>query len=74
MQPLNPSLLTINLSIIVRSHSGNNGFGTIIPIPGSTTEARVIENSKEVTLTVDELKELEEVTKLDVVGARYPAH
>ncbi|KAK4697242.1 hypothetical protein P7C71_g801, partial [Lecanoromycetidae sp. Uapishka_2] len=47
----------------VRSQSGKNGNSTIIPIPGSTTEARAIENNKEVTLTEVELNELDEVMK-----------
>jgi len=57
----------------VRSHSGKGGFGTMIPIPGSSTEGRAIENNKEVTLTEAELKELEEImNKTEVAGARYP--
>ena len=57
----------------VRSHSGKDGNSTIIPIPGSTTEARAIENSNEVHLSEPELKELEEVMKKTKVhGARYP--
>lgn len=55
----------------VRSHSGKGGFGTIIPIPGSSTEARAIENNKEVTLTHAELSELDEIMKkTEVVGGR----
>ena len=56
----------------VRSYSGKEGFGTIIPIPGSTTEARTIENGTEVTLSDEELKELEEIMQKTVVaGSRY---
>ena len=56
----------------VRSYSGKDGFGTIIPIPGSTTEARTIENGNEVTLTAEEVKELEEIMQKTVVaGSRY---
>lgn len=56
----------------VRSYSGKDGFGTIIPIPGSTTEERVTENGTEVTLSDEELKELEEIMKTTVVaGNRY---
>ena len=56
----------------VRSYSGKDGFGTIIPIPGSTTEERATENGTEVTLSDEELKELEEIMKKTVVaGSRY---
>lgn len=56
----------------VRSYSGKGGFGTIIPIPGSTTEERAIENATEVTLSDEELKEIEEIIKkTQVVGGRY---
>ena len=56
----------------VRSHGGKDGLGTIIPIPGSTTEERAIENATEVTLSDEELKELEEIMqKVVVAGSRY---
>lgn len=56
----------------VRSYSGKDGFGTIIPIPGSTSEERATENGIEVTLSDEELKELEEIMKRTVVaGNRY---
>ena len=56
----------------VRSHSGKGGFGTIIPIPGSTTKERAVENSTEVTLSDEELKEIEEIRKkTEVAGGRY---
>lgn len=56
----------------VRSYSGTEGFGTIIPIPGSTTQERAIENAKEVTLGDEELKEIEEIIKkTEVAGGRY---
>ena len=56
----------------VRSHSEKDGYGTIIPIPGSTTEERAIENGSEVTLSDDELKKLEAVMqKIQVKGSRY---
>lgn len=56
----------------VRSYSGKDGFGTIIPIPGSTTEERATENGTEVTLSDEELKELEEIMERTVVaGSRY---
>lgn len=56
----------------VRAHSGREGLGTIIPIPGSTTEARAVENAAEVGLSDEELKELEEIMQKTVVaGSRY---
>lgn len=56
----------------VRSYSGKEGFGTIIPIPGSTTEERAIENANEVTLSDEELKEIGEIMKkTEVAGGRY---
>ena len=59
----------------VRSYSGKNGFGTVIPIPGSTTEDRTVENNKEVTLTETELQELEDIMKMtEAAGARYAPH
>lgn len=56
----------------VRSYSGREGFGTIIPIPGSTTEERAVENATEVTLSDEELKEIEDIMeKTEVAGGRY---
>lgn len=56
----------------VRSYSGKSGYGTIIPIPGSTTKERVIENSKPVDLSESELKEIEDVMlKTSMAGTRF---
>ena len=56
----------------VRGMSGRNGLGVIVPIPGATTEARVIENSKDVVLAESEMQEIEEILKKNkVVGDRY---
>lgn len=56
----------------VRALSGRNGMPTIIPIPGATTEERVLENGKEVDLTEGEMDELAKVVKENkVIGARY---
>jgi pyridoxine 4-dehydrogenase len=47
---------------------------TVIPIPGTTQEKRLIENLTEVELTVDELNKIDEILKTSsVVGDRYPA-
>lgn len=59
----------------VRSMSGKHGYGVIIPIPGSTTVERAVENSKEHTLSESDLKELDNIMqKHEVVGDRYPSH
>lgn len=57
----------------VRSYSDTHGYGTIIPIPGSTTKERATENTIEVTLSEEEVKEVEDIMKrTEVVGSRYP--
>ena len=56
----------------VRSHSGREGLGTIIPIPGSTSAERTVENTVEVTLSEEELNEIGEIMKkTEVAGGRY---
>ena len=56
----------------VRSHSGTDGLGIIIPIPGSTNESRAVENNKEVKLTEAELDEIAEIMRTtEVAGNRY---
>jgi len=56
----------------VRTLSKRNGNPEIIPIPGATTEARVKENSVNLTLNDAEMQALEEVTaKFKVIGGRY---
>lgn len=43
-----------------------------IPIPGATTEGRVLENYRDIALTVDELEEIERgLQSLAVLGDRY---
>ena len=57
----------------VRSWSGRDGLGSIIPIPGSTTDTRATENCKAVDLSTQELEELEDIRKKNApIGARYP--
>jgi len=56
----------------IRGMSRRNGLPEIIPIPGSTTEARVLENSQDVRLTEEDMKDLDDiVSKFEVKGARY---
>ncbi|KAG8528246.1 uncharacterized protein KY384_007163 [Bacidia gigantensis] len=57
-----------------RSWSKKPGMPLIIPIPGSTTEQRASENGQQISLSDQELSEIEELRKSTaVVGGRYPA-
>jgi len=57
----------------VKSFNGKPGMPTIIPIPGATTEERVVENSKDVSLTKEDLDEIDDIlSKTVVIGERYP--
>jgi pyridoxine 4-dehydrogenase len=56
----------------VRAHSNSAQAGTIIPIPGATTSARVEENSTEVTLSKEEKEKLDDIIgSFTVSGHRY---
>lgn len=56
----------------VKQLSGKKGMPVIIPIPGATTEKRVIENMKDVELNADDLSEIDAILKKSpVVGDRY---
>ena len=58
----------------VKSFNGKPGMPTVIPIPGATTEERVVENSKDVQLTKEDLEEIDVIlSKAVVIGDRYPA-
>ena len=58
----------------VKQLSGSEGMPVIIPIPGATTEKRVIENLKDVTLDKADMDEINEILgKVEVHGGRYPA-
>lgn len=57
----------------IKYQSGKGGMPDIIPIPGSVTEERVLENFKDVTLTDAEFKEVNEFVKnATPAGGRYP--
>jgi len=59
----------------IRGMSRRNGLPEIIPIPGSSTEARVLENSQHVTLTEGDMKDLDIIlSKFEVKGDRYGGH
>lgn len=56
----------------VKGLNGREGMPTIIPIPGATTEERILENVKDVALTEAERVEIDEILrKANVVGGRY---
>ena len=57
----------------VKQMSARPGMPLFIPIPGATTEERILENMKEVELTDAEMKVIDEILKDAVVeGHRYP--
>lgn len=59
----------------VRSLSEKDGNPVIIPIPGATTESRVYENAKEVSLTAEDAKEIDAIlSSFKVEGDRYGGH
>ena len=56
----------------VKQCSGKNGLPVIIPIPGATKEKRVTENMVDVTLTNEDLDEIDVILKkAPVIGDRY---
>jgi pyridoxine 4-dehydrogenase len=58
-----------------RNLSRRPGMPLIIPIPGSTTVARVEENAQHVELTDAEMDEIDGIlARFEVKGERYPDH
>lgn len=58
----------------LRTLSKREGMPEIIPIPGATTVDRVLENSVELELTEEEMKEIESIlARFEVTGDRYHA-
>jgi len=56
----------------IKAQSGRKGMPVLIPIPGTVTEERLAENMKDVELSEDEMKELNDaVKKCTVHGDRY---
>lgn len=56
----------------VRAQSGRNGLGVIIPVPGAEKPDWVVENCTNVTLTKEDLQQLEDITrKVPIKGQRY---
>lgn len=67
-----PAQLAINW---VRGLSNSPGLPTVVPIPGATTRARVVENAEVVPLSDEEMKVIGElVDSFEVSGDRYPEH
>jgi len=59
----------------VKHLSEKPGMPVIIPIPGATTEARVNENCKDVTISDAEAKEIDDILDMHAVrGDRYGGH
>lgn len=59
----------------VRTLSGRNGNPIIIPMPGGNTVERVEENAKHVTLTDEDMAEIDEILKkTQTIGGRYSDH
>ncbi|KAL6246884.1 hypothetical protein RBB50_006191 [Rhinocladiella similis] len=57
----------------VRQLSQRKGYPVFIPIPGASTESRVVENSKVIDLTQEELSEIDGIlASFETAGARYP--
>lgn len=58
----------------VKQLSGKPGLPRIIPIPGATTEKRVVENMRHIELADEDLQEIDRILKSsEVVGGRYSA-
>ena len=56
----------------IRSLSGRNGLGVIIPIPGAEREEWVVENCTEIQLSANERKQLDDiVSRVPIQGLRY---
>lgn len=56
----------------VKQLNGKPGLPQIVPIPGATTEKRIVENTQAVELTKVELEEVDSIVKsVEVVGNRY---
>jgi pyridoxine 4-dehydrogenase len=59
----------------VKHMSKKDGNPEIIPIPGATKVERILENTKEVSLSADDMEELDSILKkFPIVGDRYDAN
>ncbi|TGO48616.1 hypothetical protein BCON_0235g00150 [Botryotinia convoluta] len=67
-----PAQIAVNW---LKAISKKDGNPEIIPIPGATTVDRITENTKEVSLSADDLAELDSMLKqFPGSGHRYPEH
>lgn len=67
-----PAQLAINW---VRTQSKKNGNPEVIPIPGASSAERVAENAKAVSLSGDDVAQIDSILRsFTVVGGRYGAH
>jgi pyridoxine 4-dehydrogenase len=65
-----PAQLAINWTMAL---SKRPGMPEIIPIPGSTTVARVEENSKLIAITDEEMAQIDDILAIfEPAGTRYP--
>ena len=56
----------------VKGLNGKEGMPPIIPIPGATTEERILENMKDVALSDAERDEIDDILqKANIIGGRY---
>jgi pyridoxine 4-dehydrogenase len=59
----------------IRTLSGKNGLPVLIPIPGASSDGRVRENSANITLTSDEMAEIQSIlNEFAPKGGRYGSH
>lgn len=57
----------------IKAISKKDGNPEIIPIPGATTADRIAENTKEVSLSAEDLATLDSILKqFPITGHRYP--
>lgn len=57
----------------ILAKSGQDGLPVILPIPGATTEARIKENTTQVSLSKVDVDAIDDILKkFPVKGERYP--
>lgn len=57
----------------IRAYSGEEGFPNILPIPSTSKTSRIDENLKEIILTKNDLKEIDDIIAQNpIIGGRYP--
>lgn len=67
-----PAQLAINW---VRSLSDRRDMPLVVPIPGATRPEMVVENTRIIHLTDEEIKEIDAtLSKFEIIGRRFPNH